>query len=199
MLTKILLGVAVALVALIGFIATRPSTFKIERSTTVSAPADVVYALVADFHKVRTWSPFLKPDPTRTDTYAGTPATVGHSIAWASSDNAAEGKMTIASVNPPEQIQLELEFIKPFKATNETVFRFERAGNGTTVTWVMTGQNGFMNKAFSVFMDMDKIVGSDFEAGLATLKNLSEAEAKAAAQAAANAAPNGAVASDAAR
>ena len=205
MLKKILLGVAVALVAFIGFIATRPSTFKIERSTTVSAPADVVYALVADFHKVGTWSPFLKPDPTRRDTYAGTPATVGHSIAWASSDKASEGKMTIVSVNPPEQLQLELEFIKPFKATNETVFRFERAENGTTVTWVMTGQNGFMNKAFSVFMDMDKLVGSDFEAGLATLKNLSEAEAKklaeakAAAQAAANAAPNGAVASDTAR
>ncbi|OJH42448.1 SRPBCC family protein [Cystobacter ferrugineus] len=200
MLTKILLGVAVALVAFIGFIATRPSTFKIERSTTVSAPAHVVYALVADFHKVGTWSPFMKPDPTRRDTYAGTPATVGHSVAWASSEKASEGKMTIVSLNPPEQLQLELDFIKPFKATNATVFRFEQAGNGTTVTWVMTGQNGFMNKAFSVFMDMDKLVGADFEAGLATLKNLSEAEAKAAAaQAAANAAPNGAVAGDTAK
>jgi uncharacterized protein YndB with AHSA1/START domain len=191
MLTKILLGIAVALVAFIVFIATRPSTFKIERSTTVSAPAHVVYALVADFHKVGTWSPFMKPDPTRRDTYAGTPATVGHSVAWASSDKASEGKMTIVSVNPPEQLQLELDFIKPFKATNETVFRFEQAESGTTVTWVMTGHNGFMNKAFSVFMDMDKIVGSDFEAGLATLKNLSEAEA--------NAAPNGAVAGETAK
>lgn len=195
MLMKILLGVAVALVALIAFIATRPSTFKVERSTTVSAPADVVFALVADFHGVGAWSPFLKPAPTRKDTYAGTPATVGHSVAWTSSDNASEGKMTIVSVNPPEQLQLELEFIKPFKSTNETVFRFERAENGTIVTWVMSGQNGFLNKAFSVFMDMDKMVDSDFEAGLATLKNLAEADAKAAA----HAAPSGAVMGDTAK
>ncbi|WP_194858599.1 SRPBCC family protein [Myxococcus sp. AB056] len=186
MLMKILFGVAVVLLAFIAFVATRPSTFKVERSTTMSAPPSVVFALVADFHKVGTWSPFLKPDPTRNDTYAGTPATVGHSIAWVSSDNANEGKMMIVSLNPPEQLQLELEFIKPFKATNGTVFRFERAGNGTTVTWVMSGQNGFLNKAVSVFMDMDKMVGSSFEEGLATLKNLAEAEAKTAAQAAPN-------------
>lgn len=178
MLKKLLLGVAVVLVAFLGFVATRPSTFKIERSTTVSAPADVVYGLVADFHKVGTWSPFLKPDPVRQDTYAGTPATVGHSVAWASSDGSSEGKMTIVALNPPAQLQLQLDFVKPFEAVNETVFRFEPAGNGTQVTWVMSGQNGFLSKAFSVFMDMDKLVGSDFEAGLATLKNLSEAEAR---------------------
>jgi len=194
MLMKILLGVAVVLVAFIAFIATRPSTFKIERSTTVGASADVVFALVADFHGMGAWSPFLKPDPTRKDTYTGAPAAVGHSLAWTSSDNSSEGKMTIVSLNPPEQLQLELEFIKPFKATNETVFRFEQAENGTTVTWVMTGQLGVLQKAFSVFMDMDKMVGSDFEKGLATLKTLSEAKAKAAAQAA----PNGALVGDSA-
>ncbi|WP_426753933.1 SRPBCC family protein [Myxococcus sp. Y35] len=198
---KILLGLAVVLVAFIGFIATRPSTFKVERSTTVSAPADVVFALVADFHKVGTWSPFLKPDPSRKDTYAGTPATVGHSVAWLGGDNAGEGKMTIVSLNPPEQLELELEFIKPFEATNATVFRFERADNGTKVTWVMSGQNGFMHKAFSVFMDMDQMVGKSFEEGLATLKNLSETEAKTlaeakAAQAAASAAQDGAAAGE---
>ncbi len=196
MLMKILLGVAVVLVAIIAFIATRPSTFKIERSTAMSAPADVVFALVADFHGMSAWSPFLKPDPSRKDSCTGAPATVGHSLAWTSSDNSSEGKMTIVSLNPPEQLQLELEFIKPFKATNETVFRFEQAENGTTVTWVMTGQLGFVQKAFSVFMDMDKMVGSDFEKGLATLKTLSEAKAKA--KAAAQAAPNGAQVGDSA-
>jgi uncharacterized protein YndB with AHSA1/START domain len=195
MLKKILLGVVVVLVAFSGFVATRPSTFKIERSTTVSAPADVVYALVADFRYMKDWSPFMKPDPARKDTYAGTPAAVGHSLAWVSSAEANEGKMTIVSVHPPEQLTLELEFIKPFAATNETVFHFKQAGNGTTVTWVMTGQNNFMGKAFSLFMD--KMVGSDFETGLATLKNL--AEAKAAAQAAAGAAPNAAVADNTAK
>ncbi|QRO00370.1 SRPBCC family protein [Archangium violaceum] len=197
MLKKILLGVVVVLVAFSGFIATRPSAFKIERSTTVSAPADVVYALVADFRYMKDWSPFMKPDPARKDTYAGTPAAVGHSLAWVSSAEANEGKMTIVSVHPPEQLTLELEFIKPFAATNETVFHFKQAGNDTTVTWVMTGQNNFMSKAFCLFMDMDKMVGSDFEAGLATLKSL--AEAKAAAQAAAGAAPSTAVADNTAK
>ncbi|NOK08865.1 SRPBCC family protein [Corallococcus exercitus] len=197
MLKKILLGAAVVLVAFLGFVATRPSTFEIKRSTTVRAPASVVYGLVADFNKVATWSPFMKPDPVRKDTYAGVPATVGHSVTWTSTDNSSEGKMTISSLKPPEQLQLQLDFVKPFEATNETVFRFEPAGNDTRVTWVMSGQNGFLSKAFSVFMDVDKMVGSDFEAGLDTLKDLAEAEAKASASAAGSAAPNGAVATDA--
>ncbi|WP_223636100.1 SRPBCC family protein [Corallococcus sp. EGB] len=196
MLKKILLGVGVVLVAFLGFVATRPSTFKVERSTTVSAPADVVYGFVADFNKVGAWSPFLKPDPARKDTYTGTPATVGHSVAWATSDGSSQGKMTIVALNPPAQLQLQLDFVKPFEVTNETVFRFESAGDGTRVTWVMSGQNGFLSKAFSVFMDMDKLVGSDFEAGLAALKNLSEAEAKAAARTVEAAAPAGTVATD---
>ncbi|PTL84867.1 SRPBCC family protein [Vitiosangium sp. GDMCC 1.1324] len=193
MFKKILIGAVVVLVAFLGFVATRPATFKVERSITVSAPADVVFALVADFRKMEAWSPFMAPDPARKDTFDGTPAAVGHSLAWAGGQ-AGDGKMTILSLNRPEQLTLKLEFFKPFEALNEAVFQFKQAGKDTTVTWTMTGENGFIGKAISVFMNMDKMVGSDFEKGLVTLKNLSESEAKKlaeakAAQAAAAAAP----------
>jgi len=89
-----------------------------------------------------------------------------------------EGRMTIEESKANELVRIKLEFIKPWQATNSTTFTFSPVAEGTSVTWKMEGQNDFMGKAFSLFMDMDGMIGKDFEKGLATIKTLTETEAK---------------------
>ena len=176
MFKKVLIGLVVVIAAFLAFVATRPAEFRLERSTTVAAPADVVFASVNDLHKWGQWSPWEKKDPNMKKTFEGAAAGVGASYSWAS-DKVGEGKMTIAESQPGSRIGIKLEFIKPFAATNNIEFLFKPAAGGTQVTWAMSGNNNFMGKLFHVFMDMDKMVGPDFEQGLASLKTLSEADA----------------------
>jgi uncharacterized protein YndB with AHSA1/START domain len=178
MLKKILLGVAAAFVLLVIVIATRPAEFRIERSTTVSAPPEVVFAQVNDFRAWPAWSPWEKLDPTMKRTHSGAPSGVGASYAWLGNDDVGEGKMTIEKSEPPSTVGIKLEFIKPFAATNTTTFTFANTSSGTKVTWAMEGKNNFGAKAASLFMDMDQLVGADFERGLASMKTVSEAAAR---------------------
>jgi uncharacterized protein YndB with AHSA1/START domain len=188
MVKKILMGLAALLVAFAAFVATRPSTFKVERTGTVTASADVAYALVADFHNWAKWSPWDKLDPTMKKTFSGAPSGEGAGYAWVGKDQVGEGAMTITAVRPNDQIVIRLEFKKPFPATNKTTFSFKPAGTSTQVSWTMEGENNFMGKAFSVFMNMDKMVGGDFEKGLASLDVVAQAETKRRADEAAKAA-----------
>jgi polyketide cyclase/dehydrase/lipid transport protein len=176
----VILGLVVALVAVV---ATRPAAFHIERSVLVQAPPENVFVHVDDFHAWGAWSPWEKLDPKMERVYSGAPSGVGARYGWKSeSDEVGEGKMEIEKSEKPWQIVIRLEFIKPFAATNTATFAFVPSSSGTQVTWAMDGNNGFMGKAASLVMDMDQLVGSDFERGLAALKTLAESAAKPATQ-----------------
>ncbi len=170
MLVNILIALAVLVVVFIIIVAMRSADFLVSRSATIPARAAVVFEHVNDLHKFQDWSPWAKIDPQCKVTYDGPPAGTGASFAWAGNREVGEGRMTILESRPGELVRFRLEFLKPFKATNTAEFDFKPAGNQTEVTWSMYGQNNFMMKAFSLFMDGDKMVGPDFEKGLANLK-----------------------------
>ena len=174
MVKKILIGAAVLVAGLVVAIVTRPGEFSIERSITVATPAAVPFGLVNDLHAWERWSPWEKRDPDMTRVYEGSEAGEGARYSWSGNDDVGKGRMTIVSSRPTESVDIELEFIEPFAATNQTEFRFTEADGSTTVTWRMKGTNDFFGKAFSLFMNMDELVGADFEQGLASLKALAE-------------------------
>ncbi len=180
MLKKILIGVAVALLALAAVIAAQPSRFSVTRSITLAAaPADV-FAQVADFHNWDAWSPWAKLDPAMKTTFEGPASGTGSVYRWTGDKKVGEGNMTILESAPPTRVRIRLEFIKPFASVADTAFDFAPAGSGTTVTWTMSGENDFVSKGFCLFMGgMDKAIGPDFEKGLAQLKTLVEAKAAA--------------------
>ena len=176
MLRKILVGVAVVLVVLVLAIASRPATFHVERSGVVPAPPDVTFAQVNDFHAWEAWSPWAKLDPQMKTVYAGPSAGIGAVYFWSGNDKAGEGRMTLEKSESPKTIGIKLEFLKPFVSTNQTTFTFAPAPEGTKVTWSMDGANNFMSKAMSLVMDMDKMVGPDFEKGLASIGVVAKAD-----------------------
>lgn len=175
MLKKILIAVAVVLLAFVALVASRPSTFKVERSITIAAPAEVVFPYVNDFHHWGEFSPWEKLDPAMKRTHEGAQAGVGASYHWVGNDQVGEGRMTITESKPHEKVSIKLEFIKPWAATNQTDFILHPTAEGVHFTWAMSGHNNFMSKAFGLFMNMDAMIGKDFEAGLASLKKVSEA------------------------
>jgi hypothetical protein len=179
MLKKILIGVAVLLGVLVVVIATRPATFHVERSTTVQAPPAAVFAQVNDFHAWRAWSPWEKLDPNMQRTHTGAASGAGAQYAWQGNHEVGEGRMTIEKSQAPSLVAIQLEFIKPFEATNRATFTFNPVPEGTQVTWAMDGTNNFFAKAAHLFMDIDKMVGADFERGLASLKAIAESSAAA--------------------
>ena len=168
------------LLALIVLVATRPAEFKIERSAELHAPPEAVFPLINDFHRWGEWSPWEKLDPNMQRTFEGPTSGVGASYAW-NGEKAGAGKMTIIESQPAKKIGLDLAFTKPMEAQNPTTFTLEPSGQGTRVTWSMTGKNNFLSKAFSLVANMDKLVGADFEKGLASLDTAAQAEAKRAA------------------
>jgi uncharacterized protein YndB with AHSA1/START domain len=177
MLKKLLLAVAVVLAVFAVFVATRPDSYRVSRSRTIGAPPLTVYPLVADFHQWEKWSPWAKLDPAMKTTFSGPVAAAGSSYAWSGNDKVGEGRMTIVEARPGERLRLQLEFIKPFASTSSTEFGFAAKAGGTETVWTMEGHNNFVGKAFSVFVNMDKMIGNDFEKGLSQLKAVAEAEA----------------------
>jgi len=177
MLIKILIAIALILIALVIVVAMQPSEFRVVRTATMSAPAPVVFAQVNDFHNWEAWSPWAKLDPAMKKTYEGAPAGTGATYTWAGNDQVGEGRTTITESRPSDLIKMKLEFVKPFAATNTVEFTFKPEGDQTAVTWSMAGKNNFMGKAVGLFMNMDKMVGGDFEKGLASLKAVTEVAA----------------------
>jgi Polyketide cyclase / dehydrase and lipid transport len=182
MIKKILLYGIVAIVLIIAIfcvvVAMQPAHYTVERSATINAPAPVVFAQVNDFHKWQAWSPWEKIDPNIKKEFSGAAAGNGAIYSWVGNKDVGEGRMTIVESNPSSAIKIKLEFIKPFAATNATDFTFTPQGNSTNVKWTMSGDKNFVAKAFTIFMDMDKMVGADFEKGLTQMKTVSEAAAK---------------------
>ncbi len=169
MLTKILIAIAVLVVVLVVVVAMQPSEFRIERTAVIAAAPPVVFAQVNDFHHWDAWSPWAKLDPAMKKTYEGAPAGVGAVSTWAGNNEVGEGRATITESRPDELVRIKLEYLRPFEATNTADFTFQPEGDRTLVTWSLYGENGFMAKAFGLVMDMDEMVGSQFEQGLASL------------------------------
>jgi|SRR5579883_1610769 len=175
MLIKILIGIAVVVVALVVLVSLQPSEATITRSMTMPVPANAVFAQVNDFHKWEAWSPWQKMDPAAKNSYEGASAGSGAIFSWAGNNKVGAGRMTIIESKPGEMIRIKLEFIKPFPGVNDTLFTFKPEGNQTTVTWSMTGKRPFAVKAVGLFMNMDKMVGGQFEQGLAAMKTAAQA------------------------
>lgn len=150
------------------------STFTISRSTTVDAPAGTVRSLVEDFRHWRGWSPWEDLDPALRRIYSGAESGVGSRYAWEGNRKAGAGSMEIVGATP-ESLRIELEFLKPWKASNDVVFSFAPEGTGTRVTWTMHGAHVGLARVFARLIDVDKLVGRDFEKGLARLKEQAEA------------------------
>lgn len=178
MLKKILIALVVIVVVFVVVVALQPAEFRIERSTAISAPAPAVFAQVNDFHKWEAWNPWGKIDPAMKQNYDGAPAGTGAIYTWAGNNEVGEGRMTVVESRPNELIRIKLEFFKPFAATNTAEFSFKPEASQTAVTWSMTGEKNFMAKAVHLFMNMDKMVGSQFEKGLASMKSIVEAAPK---------------------
>lgn len=184
MLKKILLGVAVILLALCGVIAMQPANYSVQRTATFKASPDITFALVNDFHRWNEWSPWEKLDPNQKVTFEGAATGVGAKYGWSGNDQVGEGRMTIEESKANELVRIKLEFIRPFASTSPTTFTFSPTAEGVSVTWKMDGTNDFMGKAFSLFMDMDAMLGKDFDSGLAAMGKVAETETKQRAEAA---------------
>ncbi|HEY5768348.1 MAG TPA: SRPBCC family protein [Terrimicrobium sp.] len=175
MIQVILIALAAIAVVFAGIVAMQPSEFRITRKATIAAPAQTIFAQVNDFHKWTAWSPWEKIDPALQRTYEGAPAGPGAVYSWAGNNQSGEGRMTIVESRPSNLVRIKLEFFKPFAATHTAEFTFEPEGDRTAVTWSMTGENKFLAKGIGLVMNMDKMIGGQFEQGLAELKSVAEA------------------------
>jgi uncharacterized protein YndB with AHSA1/START domain len=172
MLKKVILGVILVVVGvpllLLGASLFRPDHYTVHRSTLVAAPPDAVYAAVADFHRWDRWSPWAGLDPAQKSTIQGDG--VGAVYAWNGNDKVGEGRMTIVEARRPERLGILLEFIRPYQSKADTGFTIAPDAAGSRVTWEMAGHYGTIERVMCMFMDMDKMIGGDFERGLVSLK-----------------------------
>jgi len=175
---KIFFVLVAFVILFIVIVALQPAEFSVTRTAVIAAPAPAVFAQVNDFHKWAGWSPWAKLDPNMKTTYEGAPAGNGAIYSWSGNNDVGEGRMTLTESRPSELVRIKLEFKKPFEATNTTEFSFKPESDKTLVTWSMAGENNFMAKAFGLVMNMDKMVGGDFEKGLAQLKSVAEISSK---------------------
>ena len=181
MLYYALIALAVLAAVLVLFlivVAMQPSQFRIERKGKITAPPAIVFGHVNDLHKWTSWSPWEKLDPGMQREYSGEPQGKGAAYAWVGNDDVGKGSMRIIESQPPSTVAIELEFEEPWQATNATLFSVNPDGDGSRVTWGMDGESNFVFKAVGLFMNMDEMVGKDFEAGLDNLARVAEIEAK---------------------
>jgi len=176
MLKTIAVGLVAIVAVLAVVVALQPSAFRVERSTTIEAPSHLIYGYIHDLRAMEAWSPFAKMDPAQENTYTGPAEGVGATCSW-QGGKAGRGRMTITAVQPDREVDLRLEFFEPMEATNRTTFTLVPAEGATRVTWSMEGTNGFLSKAVALVMNMDRMVGGEFEQGLASMKTLAEAAA----------------------
>jgi uncharacterized protein YndB with AHSA1/START domain len=171
---KIAIGAVAVVAVFLIVVALQPAEYRIERSAAIAAPAPDVFAQINDFHKWEAWSPWAKLDPAAKNTFDGAASGVGAGFAWEGNDKVGVGRMTITESKPAERIAIKLEFIKPFPDVALTEFTFKGDAKQTTATWTMSGHKNYMSKMFCMFMNMDKMVGGDFEKGLASIKGVVE-------------------------
>jgi hypothetical protein len=171
-IVAIVLAIAIAIVLILA--AAKPDTFSVRRAATVRAPAEKIFPLINDFHRWGTWSPYENRDPAMKRSYSGPANGVGAVYGWDGNNNVGAGRMEILDASAPAKIVIKLDFFKPFEGHNTAEFTMLPQGDATNVTWVMHGPASFMSKLMQVFMNLDRMIGKDFEIGLANLKRLTE-------------------------
>src|ERR1043166_1640667 len=169
MIKKILIGFVALIVILLAVIATRPAEFRVVRSATLAASPAALFEQVNDHHKFTVWNPFLKLDPNVKNTYSGPEAGVGAVCSWDGNRDIGAGSSTILESEPGELVRMRMDWKRPMEGTSMVNFTFKPEGDKTVVTWAMYGKNGFMGKLVSLFMDCEKMVGPQFDQGLADL------------------------------
>lgn len=175
MFKKILIGLAVIIVALLGYAATKPDTFRVERSASIKAAPETIFAHLNDFRSWGNWSPWEKLDPAMQRTFSGAAVGTGAVYEWKGNSEVGAGRMEILESSPSSKLNIKLNFTEPFEAQSTSEFSLTPEGDATKITWVMQGPNQFIGKVMSIFVNMDTHVGKDFETGLANLKTLAEA------------------------
>jgi Polyketide cyclase / dehydrase and lipid transport len=176
-MSTVIIMIVFLLVAFLGFVATRPDSFRLQRAVDIKAPPEKIYGYLADFHPEGwgKWSPWEGLDPDLKRSFSGPKSGEGSVYAWEGNKNVGSGRMEILETTAPSDLKIKLDFIAPFKASNITEFMVLPDGDLTRVIWVMSGPMPFISKLMSVFISMDKMVGKDFEKGLAQLKAVAEA------------------------
>ncbi len=174
MLKIIVLSIIVLVAALLIYATTKPNTFRVQRTTSINAMPDKVFALINDLHAWASWSPWEKKDPAMKKTHSGAEQGKGAVLEWDGNNNVGTGRMEVLESVPASKIVIKLDFLKPFEAHNQAEFTLTPNANSTQVTWAMHGPQPFMMKVMDIVMNMDKMVGKDFEEGLANLKALAE-------------------------
>src|SRR6266481_7034665 len=168
----VILAVAIAIILILA--ATKPNTLRVQRAIRIKAPADRIFPLINDFHQWGTWSPYENKDPVMKRTYSGADSGEGAVYAWDGNKNVGSGRMEILEAAAPSKIVIKLDFFKPFEGHNTAEFTMLPQGDATNLTWVMHGPAVFMSRLMQVFINLDNMIGKDFEVGLANLKKLAE-------------------------
>ncbi|HEY8707406.1 MAG TPA: SRPBCC family protein [Burkholderiaceae bacterium] len=174
MLKTVVIVVAIVIAAILAYAATRPDMFSVQRSARIKAPPETIYAVVNDFHRWIDWSPWEKLDPSMTRTLSGAASGPGAVYEWRGNGKVGAGRMEITESVPARKVTIQLDFIKPFEGHNIAEFTLVPQGDTTLVTWSMHGPTPFVSKLMQVFVNMDTMIGKDFEAGLTNLKALTE-------------------------
>lgn len=167
-------GIVIVVAGVLVYAATRPDTFRVHRSATIKAPPEKIYPFINDFRQWAEWSPYEKKDPDMKRTYGSNTSGKGAVYEWAGNSNVGSGRITIADTSPPSRILIKLDMLSPIEAHNNVAFTLVPQGDGTAVTWDMAGPVPYFAKILHLFINMDKMVGTDFEAGLSNLKALAE-------------------------
>lgn len=177
MLKRILLGlvtiVVVGVMAVLILASRQPDDFRIARTITIDAPAERIVANIEDFNKWSAWSPWERLDPAMQRTFSGAPSGKGAVYEWSGNSDVGQGRMEILD-SSPAKVSIKLDFYKPMEASNIAEFTLQPQGDGNELTWAMIGPMPLISKVFSLFVDIDQMVGADFEKGLAELKKVSE-------------------------
>ena len=168
------LVLAVAVVALLAYAATKPEMFSIQRTANIAVPPERIFPLIANLKSMNTWNPFVEPDPAVTIAYLGPESGKGAAHTWSGNSKVGEGRIEITEAQAPSKVAMRLQMVKPMKADNAVEFTLKPNPNGTDVTWAMSGKQPLMAKLMTIFIDCDKMVGSQFEKGLANLKSTAE-------------------------
>lgn len=167
-------AIVVVVAGILIYAATRPDTFRVQRTETIKAPPEKVFALINDLRSWNLWSPYEKKDPAMKRTFSGATSGKGAVYEWDGDNSVGKGRMEITEATPSAKILIKLDFIKPFEGHNTAAFTMEPRSDGTVVTWAMHGPASFMMKVMGIFMNMDNMIGNDFAAGLANLKAVAE-------------------------
>ena len=175
-IVAVVLAIAIAVVLILA--ARKPDIFRVQRATTVEAPPEKIFSLINDFHRWGTWSPYETKDPAMKRSYSGADSGQGAVYGWEGNKNVGSGRMEILDAQAPAKIVIKLDFFAPFEGHNTAEFTMLPQGDATNVTtqvtWLMHGPSRFIGKIMHVFINMDRMVGKDFEIGLANLKRLTE-------------------------